>query len=67
MSAADVEAYARARGIMVKDRSGKHGKGLYGPEGRYLCPLPDHGGGRSLAMGTLRAILEIINQFPSLN
>lgn len=68
MTAAEVERFARQRGIRVEGGGGRHGKRLIGPDGKILCPLPDHGGGRSLATGTLREILSIINLFsPSTN
>lgn len=61
MRAKEIQRYARTLGFSVEDGRGRHGVHLVSPDGRE-CPLPIHGGGRTLANGTQRSIVSFINQ-----
>ena len=61
MRAKEVQRYARRFGFLVEDGNGRHGIHLVAPNGSE-CPLPVHGGGRTLANGTQRSIVNFINQ-----
>ncbi len=61
MKAKEIQRYARSLGFSIEDGRGRHGVHLVSPDGRE-CPLPVHGGGRTLANGTQRSIVNFINQ-----
>lgn len=60
MKPKEVIRYAREFGFSLAD-GGRHGSHLVAPNGTE-CPLPVHGGGRTLANGTQRSILNFIQQ-----
>jgi len=60
MRAKEVQRYARAFGFSVEDGRGRHGVHLVAPNGSE-CPLPVHGGGRTLAIGTQHSIVSFIH------
>lgn len=60
MKPKEVIRYAREFGFSVTD-GGRHGTHLVAPNGNE-CPLPNHGGGRTLANGTQRSIVNFIQQ-----
>lgn len=60
MKPKEVIRYAREFGFSVAD-GGRHGTHLVAPNGSE-CPLPAHGGGRTLANGTQRSIVNFIQQ-----
>lgn len=61
MTASEMESYARKFGFVLETGGGRHGKHLIAPDQRAVS-LPDHGGGKTLAIGTQRAITEFIHQ-----
>ena len=61
MKPKEIQRYARSLGFSIEDGRGRHGVHLVSPDGRE-CPLPVHGGGRTLANGTQRSIVNFINQ-----
>lgn len=61
MKAKEVQRYARTFGFSVEDGRGRHGVHLVAPNGSE-CPLPVHGGGRTLANGTQRSIVSFIHE-----
>ncbi len=60
MKPKEVIRYARDFGFSVTD-GGRHGVHLVAPNGTE-CPLPAHGGGKTLANGTQRSIIGFIQQ-----
>lgn len=60
MKPKEVIRYAREFGFAVAN-GGRHGTHLVAPNGAE-CPLPVHGGGRTLANGTQRSIVDFIQQ-----
>lgn len=58
MKPKEVIRYARGFGFSVID-GGRHGVHLVAPNGTE-CPLPAHGGGRTLAVGTQHSIISFI-------
>jgi len=56
----EVIRYAREFGFSVAE-GGRHGTHLIAPNG-FECPLPVHGGGKTLANGTQRSIINFIQQ-----
>lgn len=61
MKPKEIQRYARGLGFSIEDGRGRHGLHLVAPNGQE-CPLPVHGGGRTLANGTQRSIVSFINQ-----
>lgn len=61
MRAKEVQKIARSFGLLVEDGRGRHGIHLVASNGKE-CPLPIHGGGKTLATGTQRSIAAFINQ-----
>lgn len=61
MNTREIQKYARKFGLFVETGKGRHGVHLVAPNG-LECPLPVHGGGRTLATGTLRGIVAFINE-----
>lgn len=61
MTAKEVQRYASSFGFLVESGKGRHGVHLVSPDGRE-CPLPVHGGSRTLANGTQKSIVNFINQ-----
>lgn len=60
MKPQEVIRYAREFGFSV-DSGGRHGVHIVAPNGS-ACPLPVHGGGKTLATGTQRSIVSFIQQ-----
>lgn len=58
----EVISYAKKWGISVEGGGGKHGMHLITPSGKE-CPVPMHGGGKTLAKGTQRSIVSFIHQY----
>lgn len=61
LRAKEVQKIARSFGLSVEDGRGRHGIHLVASNGKE-CPLPIHGGGKTLATGTQRSIAAFINQ-----
>ncbi len=61
MNSRQLESYARSQGFEVRGGNGRHGVHLVGQNG-YECPSVRHGGGRTLANGTQRALIRQIQQ-----
>lgn len=61
MNARQLESYARSQGYEVRGGNGRHGVHLVGSNG-YECPSVRHGGGRTLANGTQKALIRQIQQ-----
>lgn len=61
MNARQLESYARSQGYDVRGGNGRHGVHLVGSNG-YECPSVRHGGGRTLANGTQKALVRQIQQ-----
>ena len=61
MNSRQLESYARSQGFEVTSGNGRHGVHLVSQNG-YECPSVRHGGGRTLANGTQRALIRQIQQ-----
>lgn len=61
MNSRQLESYARSKGFEVTTGNGRHGVHLVSKNG-YECPSVRHGGGRTLANGTQRALIRQIQQ-----
>lgn len=61
MKPKEIQRYARGLGFSIEDGRGRHGVHLVAPNGQE-CPLPVHGGGRTLANGTQRSIINFVQQ-----
>lgn len=61
MRAKEVQRYARSLGFSIEEGRGRHGVHIVAPNGSE-CPLPVHGGGKTLATGTQRSIVNFIQQ-----
>lgn len=61
MKPKEIQRYARSLGFSIEDGRGRHGVHLVAPNGQE-CPLPVHGGGRTLANGTQRSIVNFVQQ-----
>lgn len=61
MKAKEIQRYAVSFGLAVESGRGRHGIHLVAPNGSE-CPLPIHGGGRTLATGTQNSIVAFIQQ-----
>ncbi len=60
MKPKEVIRYAREFGFLVAD-GGRHGTHLVAPNGSE-CPLPIHGGGKTLSIGVQRSVMNFIQQ-----